>query len=61
MKFGTWIGHDGSVPGYSAVAMYDTQSGATFAGVENLQTSGLAVFSRIFERIAGYLYPGSMD
>lgn len=61
VKFGTWIGHDGSVPGYSAVAMYDTQSGATFAGVENLQTPGIAVFSRIFERIAGYLYPGSMD
>ncbi len=60
VKFGTWIGHDGSVPGYSAVAMYDTLSGATFAGVENLQTGGLAVFSRIFERIAEYLYPGSM-
>lgn len=61
VKFGTWIGHDGSVPGYSAVTMYDTVSGATFAGIENLQTTGLAVFSRIFERIAGYLYPGSMD
>ena len=58
--FGTWIGHDGSVPGFSAVTMYDTVSGATFAGVENLQTTGIAVFSRIFERIAGYLYPGSM-
>ena len=60
VKFGSWIGHDGSVPGYSAVAFYDTESGATFAGMENLQTSGLAVFSRIFERIAEYLYPGSM-
>lgn len=60
VKFGTWIGHDGSVPGFSAVAFYDTCSGATFAGVENLQTPGIAVFSRIFERIAGYLYPGSM-
>ncbi len=61
VSFGSWIGHDGSVPGYSAVAMYDAVSGATFAGMENLQTGGLAVFSRIFERIAGYLYPGSMD
>lgn len=61
VSFGTWIGHDGSVPGFSAVSMYDTVSGATFAGVENLQTPGLAVFSRIFERIAGYLYPGSMS
>ena len=60
VKFGTWIGHDGSVPGYSSVAFYDTESGATFAGVENLQTMGLAVFSRIFERIGEYLYPGSM-
>lgn len=60
VKFGSWIGHDGSVPGYSAVAFYDTESGATFAGVENLQTNGLAVFSRIFERIGEYLYPGSM-
>ena len=60
VKFGSWVGHDGSVPGFSAVAMYDTVSGATFAGVENLQTTGLAVFSRIFERIATVLYPDSM-
>lgn len=60
VSFGSWIGHDGSVPGFSAVSMYDTKSGAVFAGVENLQTTGLAVFSRIFERIADLLYPGSM-
>jgi D-alanyl-D-alanine carboxypeptidase len=61
LSFGTWIGHDGSVPGYSSEVFYEPETGATIVGMENLQTTNLAIFSRIFEHIANHLYPGSME
>ncbi len=60
-SFGSWIGHHGSVPGYSSTAFYEPQSGAAIAGVENFQTANVQVFSRVFKRIAEHLYPGSMS
>lgn len=61
ISFGRWFGHDGSVPGYGTEAFYDSQSGAVITGMETTQTTGLAVFARVMERIAAQLYPGSMD
>lgn len=64
LSTGTWLGHDGSLPGFSTYIGFDTVSGALFAGAENQQTVApvpLAIYSRIFSRIADYLYPGSMD
>jgi D-alanyl-D-alanine carboxypeptidase len=59
--FGTWLGHDGSVPGFSTETMYEPATGAEITGMENLQTGPLSIFSRVFERIADHLYPGSME
>ncbi|MHB1836829.1 MAG: serine hydrolase domain-containing protein [Solirubrobacteraceae bacterium] len=61
LSFGNWLGHDGSLPGYDSEAMYEPKTGAVITGMENLQTSNLTVFSRIFERIGAHLYPGSME
>jgi D-alanyl-D-alanine carboxypeptidase len=61
ISFGKWIGHDGSVPGYSTEVFYEPETGATIVGMENLQTTNLAIFSRIFERIANHIYSGSME
>jgi D-alanyl-D-alanine carboxypeptidase len=60
LSFGSWIGHDGSIPGYGSEAFYEPKSGAVIAGMENFQLSTLPVFSRVFEKIADHLYPGSM-
>lgn len=59
-SFGTWFGHDGSVPGFEAQCMFETNTGATFSAVANFQTPGLNVASSISTKIASYLYPGSM-
>jgi D-alanyl-D-alanine carboxypeptidase len=61
ISFGDWIGHNGSVPGYEAEAFYEPASGASIAGMANLQSSKLTVFSKVFENIAAHLYPGSME
>ncbi|MHB1836830.1 MAG: serine hydrolase domain-containing protein [Solirubrobacteraceae bacterium] len=60
IRFGTWLGHDGSVPGFGSETFYEPRTGAAITGVETLQTPSLAVFSRIFERIAARLYPSSL-
>jgi D-alanyl-D-alanine carboxypeptidase len=61
ISFGSWLGHDGSVPGSSTETMYEPKTGAEITGMENLQTPPLSIFSRVFERIAAHLYPGSME
>lgn len=61
MSLGDWVGHAGSVPGFSAVTFYDPKTGAEITGVENLQSTNVSVFSGVFEKIANHLYPGSME
>lgn len=61
MSLGNWIGHAGSVPGFSAVTFYEPKTGAEITGVENLQSPTVSVFSSVFEKIASQLYPGSME
>lgn len=61
IRFGDWLGHNGSVPGFSTEGFYEPRSGAVIAGMENLQTPTLSIFSRVFYRIANRLYPGSVD
>jgi D-alanyl-D-alanine carboxypeptidase len=64
MQLGNWIGHDGSVPGFSSVTMYEPKTGAEITGVENLQSTGenvIAVFSNAFVKIAQHLYPGTLE
>lgn len=61
ISFGSWLGHDGSVPGFGSETFYEPQTGAVIAGMETLQTGPLSIFSRVYERIAAHLYPGSMD
>ena len=59
-SFGTWIGHNGSGPGYGCCVMYEKNSGTVIAVMENLQTNGLAAFSQAFYRLGLLLYPDSM-
>lgn len=54
-----WFGHAGSVSGYNCTCYYDPVSGAVFAGMENVQSSGVAIESKIQIRICEYLYPGT--
>jgi D-alanyl-D-alanine carboxypeptidase len=61
ISFGDWLGHDGSVPGYETESFYEPATGAVIAGMANLQTAKLSIFSRVFEKIADHLYPGSME
>jgi len=61
MSLGNWIGHAGSVPGFSAVTFYEPKTGASITGVENLQSPTVSVFSGVFQKIASHLYPGSME
>lgn len=63
LQLGNWIGHDGSVPGFSSITMYEPKTGAEITGVENLQSTGanaLAVFTNAFVKIAQHLYPESL-
>jgi CubicO group peptidase (beta-lactamase class C family) len=60
---GTWLGHNGTLPGWDCQLAFDTVSGALIAVAENMQTVTpyvLSAYTRIFARIADYLYPGSM-
>jgi D-alanyl-D-alanine carboxypeptidase len=61
MSLGNWIGHAGSVPGFSASTFYEPKTGAEITVVENLQSSTVAAFSNVFNKIAQHLYPGSME
>lgn len=62
MLFGKWIGHNGSVPGFDAVAFYEPTSGATFVGMENISMSYEApIFNKALVRVNSYLYPGTME
>lgn len=59
-SLGNWIGHLGSVPGFSSVTFYEPETGAEITAVENLQSEGL-VLSNVFVKIARHLYPGSLE
>jgi D-alanyl-D-alanine carboxypeptidase len=61
ISFGDWIGHNGSVPGYEAEAFYEPATGAVIAGMGNLQSAKVTVFSKVFENVADHLYPGSTE
>jgi D-alanyl-D-alanine carboxypeptidase len=61
LSLGNWIGHEGSVPGFSATTYYEPETGAEITAVENLQSPTIAVFSNVFVKIAQHLYPGSME
>lgn len=65
-SIGSWQGHPGGFlvgsSGWGVVPFFDKDSGATIAVAENKATSSpvLAAQTRIFTRIASYLYPDSM-
>lgn len=61
LRLGAWHGHDGSVSGYDCCTMYQPGTGAVISVMENFQTPGLLAFSRLFYRIAKYLYPPSTE
>lgn len=56
---GRWLGHNGEIPGYSAVVMHDPKTGATFSFGTNLSSSTAALGA--FTAVVGPLYPGSLD
>lgn len=60
LKFGDWLGHGGSVPGYTTSCMFHPETGAVISVVENYQTQEAQAFSRIWRRIADHLYPGTV-
>ena len=57
VRQGTWIGHNGGIPGgYSGIVMFEQGSGTVIAILENYQQGDNQA---IFERIAERLYPGT--
>lgn len=61
LQLGNWIGHEGSVPGFSSMTYYEPKTGAEITGLENLQSTNIAIFSNAFVKIAQHLYPGSLE
>lgn len=57
VSYGNYEGHDGSIMGFSSVCMFDRETQATIAAVENFQTPGLTVMEKLTPRIMNYLYP----
>lgn len=57
VSFGNYVGHDGSIMGYDCVCEYDPESHATIFLMENFQTPGLQILSKLTPRITDYLYP----
>lgn len=57
VSFGNYVGHDGSIMGYDCVCEYDPESHATIFLIENFQTPGLQIMSKLTPRITDYLYP----
>jgi D-alanyl-D-alanine carboxypeptidase len=60
MSFGSWLGHGGSIGGYSSAEWYDPSTGAAISGLEGYQSATIKVWSQVFKRIAEHLYPGSI-
>ncbi|AID58842.1 minor tail protein [Mycobacterium phage Gaia] len=61
--FGTWFGHPGLFSGgWSSTIFYERESGATFTLHENKNTTSpvAAGYTRIWVRVAEYLYPGTI-
>ncbi|ACI12530.1 minor tail protein [Mycobacterium phage Scottish] len=62
-SFGTWFGHPGLFSGgWSSTLFFERDSGATFTLHENSNTSNppAAGYTRIWVRVAEYLYPGTI-
>lgn len=57
VSYGNYEGHDGSIMGFSSVCMFDRETHATIAAVENFQTPGLAIMAKLTPRVMNYLYP----
>lgn len=55
-----WYGHDGSIPGFSSICLYDENTKTTFTAMENYQSTNLGVFTDMWALMAEYLYPGSV-
>lgn len=63
-QIGSWIGNDGSVPGFDCATMYEPVTQTTIAVMENYQTTSpyvLAALALHWYNIASYLVPGSVD
>ncbi|AHH16975.1 putative beta-lactamase [Nocardia nova SH22a] len=63
-KVGSWIGHNGAIPGYSSIAMAMPDRGVSVAVLVNQETLPMEPFSiradNVFDRIADALYPGTL-
>lgn len=58
---GQWVGHVSSVPGFCTTVWTHVRSGTVIAAMENAQTGNVNVYTRMFHRIAAYLFPESME
>ncbi len=64
MKLGSWLGHDGSLPGFGSIALALPERGVSVVVLINQETPNLSPFSvrasDIFARIVAALYPATM-
>jgi Beta-lactamase class C and other penicillin binding proteins len=59
-QLGEWIGHDGSLFGYSTMVFHLPSNGATVVVMGNAADEIVVVSQQLFGEIAKLLYPGSL-
>jgi D-alanyl-D-alanine carboxypeptidase len=59
-QLGEWIGHDGSLFGYSTMVFHLPSNGATVVVMGNAADEIVVVSQQLFGEIAELLYPGSL-
>lgn len=59
-NFGSWIGHNGGILGFSTVAFFHPGNGTTVAAAANLASNFSTPTLEVFLEIANRFYPGSL-
>ncbi len=60
LHFGTWLGHNGAIFGFSTVTMFEPKTGTTIAATANLASNFSGSTTDIFFHIADRLDPASL-
>lgn len=59
VSFGNWLGHNGAIPGFECQSMFDYETGAVVAVMQNKQASPSTI-GKLWFKIVNHLYPDSL-
>ncbi len=60
LSYGSWLGHNGDIPGFDSMFFYDPTTGAVITGMQNSFRGSFPIFTDILPKVANKLYPGSV-